>query len=130
MRGSPSPLSARAISASAEHRCRFGLAPKPPNAARQAAMCGWSDGRARPAQRFSAAASAADAGRVGRPVHQPRGDDHARAVAGIRGSDARVDDELERAQSASCWYAIDWNDSRCSGDTPRRSIAARCSGVE
>ena len=33
-------------------------------------------------------------------------------------------------QSASCWYAIDWNDSRCSGETPSFSIAARCSGVE
>jgi hypothetical protein len=33
-------------------------------------------------------------------------------------------------QSASCWYAIDWNDMRCSGETPSFSIAARCSGVE
>ena len=32
--------------------------------------------------------------------------------------------------SASCWYAIDWNDIRCSGETPCFSIAARCSGVE
>ena len=32
--------------------------------------------------------------------------------------------------SASCWYAIDWNDIRCSGETPSFSIAARCSGVE
>ena len=31
---------------------------------------------------------------------------------------------------ASCWYAIDWNDSRCRGETPSRSMAARCSGVE
>ena len=33
-------------------------------------------------------------------------------------------------QGASCWYAIDWNDMRCSGETPSFSIAARCSGVE
>ena len=32
--------------------------------------------------------------------------------------------------SASWLYAIDWNDSRCSGDTPCFAIAARCSGVE
>ena len=32
--------------------------------------------------------------------------------------------------SASCWYAVDWNDIRCSGETPSRAIAARCSGVE
>ena len=32
--------------------------------------------------------------------------------------------------SASCWYAVDWNDMRCSGETPWRWIASRCSGVE
>src|SRR4051812_1627403 len=32
--------------------------------------------------------------------------------------------------SASCWYAIDWKLSRCSGETPSSAIAARCSGVE
>ena len=32
--------------------------------------------------------------------------------------------------SASCWYAVDWKDMRCSGETPMRAIASRCSGVE
>jgi len=27
-------------------------------------------------------------------------------------------------------YAADWNDMRCSGETPWRAIASRCSGVE
>ena len=27
-------------------------------------------------------------------------------------------DQPGRLQSASCWYAIDWNDIRCSGETP------------
>ena len=35
-----------------------------------------------------------------------------------------------QSASASCWYAVDWNDSRCSGETPSRAIASRCSGVE
>ena len=34
------------------------------------------------------------------------------------------------AQRASCWYAVLWNDIRCSGETPWRWIASRCSGVE
>ena len=71
MRGSGSPLSARVISASAEHRWRFGFAPNAANAARQAAIWGWSDGCARPAQRFSAAASAADVAALDGPFTSP-----------------------------------------------------------
>ena len=32
--------------------------------------------------------------------------------------------------SGSCWYAIDANDRRWSGEMPFSLIAARCSGVE
>ncbi len=48
-----------------------------------------------------------------------------------------VRDAVERARgataqpsSASCWYAVDWKDMRCSGETPIRRMASRCSGVE
>ena len=37
---------------------------------------------------------------------------------------------VQQSHNASCWYAIDWNDIRCSGETPSLEIAARCSGVE
>ena len=60
-------------------------------------------------------------------VGETLGDNHPGAIAAERGEDGGVDREV---QSASCWYAIDWNDSRCSGETPSFSIAARCSGVE
>ncbi len=54
---------------------------------------------------------------------------------GVRASvDRRVDPNgsqlPDTAYRASCWYAMDWKDMRCSGDTPSRSIAKRCSGVE
>ena len=35
-----------------------------------------------------------------------------------------------RRYSESCWYAALWKERRCSGETPRRWIASRCSGVE
>ena len=49
--------------------------------------------------------------------------DHGRAALG-QGRAGRP------AQSASCWYATDWKDRRCSGEMPWAAIASRCSGVE
>jgi hypothetical protein len=61
-----------------------------------------------------------------------------RGTAGRTGNGARdrgtapegARDGPAQPSSASWWYAIDWNDSRCSGETPCLAIAARCSGVE
>ena len=72
-----------------------------------------------------AAAADAAAGRPApraRPARRPSGS--AAAASGRRAPSCRT------PYSASCWYAIDWNDIRCSGETPCFSIAARCSGVE
>ena len=55
------------------------------------------------------------------------------AAASPVGSSPRVGpngSQLPDTYRASCWSAIDWNDMRCSGETPWRPIAARCSGVE
>jgi hypothetical protein len=64
---------------------------------------------------------------IGRAVRQALRDHHPGAITRERRRNRWIDFEN---QSASCWYAIDWNDSRCSGETPSFSMAARCSGVE
>ena len=62
-------------------------------------------------------AGCADRRRRGRR-RRPRRARLARAVRGRRVS----------GYSASCWYALDWNDNRCSGETPSRAIAAAMLG--
>ena len=107
----------RRIRASAEQRWRFGSAPNARNASRQASRCGWSSGATEGAANDEVAAFTSP--------------EAATTPARYPGNAARTSGEtVERDQSASCWYAIDWNDMRCSGETPSFSIAARCSGVE
>jgi len=101
------------------------------------ATCRW----ARSARLDHAAQAAANAHCRGRVARRPPGTSApSRAPLGCRRRRDRRSGPSRRPRpargdrlnpySASCSYAVDWNDSRCSGDTPWRAIAARCSGVE